>query len=92
MEIEIPINASDEADYQKEQMTATYPNIKRYVKEHYGVEVHSYYIAQVKRSCGLDMRENYYKARKEKPTPMKICPSDRAEYIKEALAYFGVIA
>lgn len=46
---------------------ATYPKIKEYVKEKYGVEVHSAYIAQVKRMCGLDVGENYNKSKKENP-------------------------
>ena len=37
------------------QEKATYSKIKEYVKEKYGVNVHTSYIAQVKRMCGLDM-------------------------------------
>lgn len=46
---------------------ATYQKIKVYVKEQYGVNVHTFYIAQVKRMCGLDMGENYNKSKKENP-------------------------
>ena len=37
------------------------------VKDKYGVNVHTSYIAQVKRMCGLDMGENYNKSKKENP-------------------------
>lgn len=33
MEVEIPIEAKDEAAYQKEQKKVTYTNIKNYIKE-----------------------------------------------------------
>lgn len=33
----------------------TYPKIKKYVKENYGVNVHTRYIAEVKRKCGLEI-------------------------------------
>ena len=43
----------------------TYPKIKEYIMDKYGVNVHTSYIAQVKRMCGLDMREHYNKFKKE---------------------------
>ena len=64
--------------------------IKEYVKEKYGVNVHTSYIAQVKRMCGLDMGENYNKSKKEIPE-VKQCPQEKVEYIKDALVYFGII-
>ncbi len=91
VEIEIPIEAKDEAEYQKEQKKATYTNIKNYIKERYGVEVHSSYIAQVRRLCGLDMRECYNKSKKEIPIRVSQCPDSKAKYIREALAYFEEI-
>lgn len=91
VEIEIPIEVRDEAAYQKEQKKATYTNIKNYIKERYGVEVHSSYIAQVRRSCGLDMRECYNKSKKEIPIRVSQCPDSKAKYIREALAYFEAI-
>lgn len=90
MEIRIPVKARDEEEYRTKQKKATYSNIREYVKEHYGIWINSNYIAQVKRSCGLDMRENHNKSKKENPVPMPICPDDKAQYIKEALVYFGV--
>lgn len=46
------------------------------MKEKYGVNVHTSYIAQVKRMCGLDMGENYNKSKKENPE-VKQCPRRR---------------
>ena len=68
----------------------TYPKIKEYVKEKYGVNVHTSYIAQVKRMCGLDMGENYNKSKKEN-AEVKQCTQEKVEYIKDALRYFGLI-
>ena len=62
---------------------ATYPKIKEYVKNKYGVNVHTSYIAQVKRMCGLDMGENYNKSKKENPE-VKQCLQEKLEYIKDA--------
>ena len=80
----------DELDITSAESKATYAEIKDYVKEKYGVNVHTSYIAQVKRMCGLDMRENYNKSKKEK-TNVKKCPQEKVEYIKDALKYFGLI-
>ncbi len=69
---------------------ATYGKIKEYVKERHGVNVHTRYIAEVKRMCGLEMGENFNKSKKENPK-VKHCPQERVEYIKDALKYFGLI-
>ena len=69
---------------------SSYPKIKEYVKNKYGVNVHTSYIAQVKRMCGLDMGENYNKSKKENPE-VKQCPQEKVEYIKDALRHFRLI-
>ena len=56
----------DEESNYTPQEKATYSKIKEYVKDKYGVNVHTSYIAQVKRMCGLDMGENYNKSREGK--------------------------
>ena len=38
---------------------ATYEQIKTYVLEQTGLKVSSLYIAQIKKKCGLDVRENF---------------------------------
>lgn len=87
--IEVTMEPDEESNYTPEEK-ATYQKIKDYVKEKYGVNVHTSYIAQVKRMCGLDMGENYNKSKKENPE-VKKCPQEKVEYIKDALRYFGLI-
>lgn len=87
--IEVMMEPDEESNYTPEE-NATYQKIKEYVKNKYGVNVHTSYIAQVKRMCGLDMGENYNKSKKENPK-VKQCPQEKVEYIKDALRYFGLI-
>lgn len=87
--IEITMKPDEESNYTPEEK-ATYPKIKEYVKNKYGVNVHTSYIAQVKRMCGLDMGENYNKSKKENPE-VKQCPQEKVEYIKDALKHFNLI-
>ena len=87
--IEVTMEPDEESNYTPEEK-ATYQKIKDYVKNKYGVNVHTSYIAQVKRMCGLDMGENYNKSKKENPE-VKQCPQEKVEYIKDALRYFGLV-
>ncbi len=87
--IEITMKPDEESNYTPEEK-ATYPKIKEYVKNKYGVNVHTSYIAQVKRMCGLDMGENYNKSKKENPE-VKQCPQEKVEYIMDALRHFGIL-
>ena len=87
--IEITMEPDEESNYTPQEK-ATYSKIKEYVKDKYGVNVHTSYIAQVKRMCGLDMGENYNKSKKENPE-VKKCPQEKVEYIKDALRYFKLI-
>ena len=87
--IEVTMEPEEESNYTPQEK-ATYSKIKEYVKDKYGVNVHTSYIAQVKRMCGLDMGENYNKSKKENPE-VKQCPQEKVEYIKDALKHFGLI-
>ena len=87
--IEVTMEPEEESNYTPEEK-ATYSKIKEYVKEKYGVNVHTSYIAQVKRMCGLDMGENYNKSKKENPE-VKQCPQEKVEYIKDALRYYKLM-
>lgn len=69
---------------------ATYQKIKEYVKEKHGVNVHTSYIAKVKRMCGLKLGENYNKSKKENPK-VKHCPQEKIGYIKEALEHYRLL-
>ena len=81
--IEVIMKPDEESNYTPQEK-ATYSKIKEYVKDKYGVNVHTSYIAQVKRMCGLDMGENYNKSKKENPE-VKQCPQEKVEYIKDGL-------
>ena len=87
--IEVIMKPDEESNYTPQEK-ATYSKIKEYVKDKYGVNVYTSYIAQVKRMCGLDMGENYNKSKKENPE-VKQCPQEKVEYIKDALRHFGAI-
>lgn len=87
--IEVTMEPDEESNYTPEEK-ATYQKIKDYVKDKYGVNVHTSYIAQVKRMCGVDMGENYNKSKKENPE-VKQCTQEKVEYIKDALRYFRLI-
>lgn len=87
--IEVTMCPDEESNYTPEEK-ATYQKIKDYVKNKYGVNVHTSYIAQVKRMCGLDMGENYNKSKKENPE-VKQCPQEKVEYIKDALRYYKLM-
>lgn len=76
----------------KEDVTekATYQKIKEYVKEKYGLNVHTKYIAEVKRKHGLPMHDAPNRVdvpKREYPG----CPKGKVKAIEEALRYFGVI-
>ena len=87
--IEVTMEPDEESNYTPEEKI-TYQKIKDYVKDKYGVNVHTSYIAQVKRMCGLDMGENYNKSKKENPE-VKQCPQEKVEYIKDTLKHFKLI-
>ena|GEM_PF-5863973 len=55
--IEIVMEPDGESNYTPTEKAA-YPNIKRFIKDKHGGNVHTSYIAQVKRMCGLDVGED----------------------------------
>ena len=67
---------------------ATYQKTKDYVKEKYGLNVHTKYIAEVKRKHGLSMHDAPNKVdvpKREYPG----CPEDKIKVIEEALKHFS---
>ena len=87
--LEVTMEVTADSNYLPKEK-ATYQNIKKYVKDNFGVNVHTRYIAEVKRMCGLEMGENYHKSQKENPE-IKHCPPAKMMYIEDALKYFGLI-
>jgi len=69
--------------------TATYPEIKAYVLEHFGLKVSSLYIAQIKEKCGFEKRLNYNIG--EGKSKELICPPDKEKAILEAFKHFGML-
>lgn len=80
----------DELDVTAAEKKVTYQKIKDYVLNKYGVKIHTRYIAEVKRMCGIEMGQNYNKSKKENPE-VKRCPQEKVEYIRDALKYYGEI-
>ena len=67
----------------------TYDNIKKWVKENYGFEVSSLYIAQTKDKTGIKVRENY-NIGEGKGVVLK-CPPEKEKAIMEAFKHFKMI-
>ena len=56
----------DEMDLTSAESKATYAQIKEYVWNKCQLKVSTLYIAQIKRKCGIELREHYNKSKKEK--------------------------
>ena len=69
---------------------ASYREINEYIEAKYGYKVHSAYIAQVKRECGIEMGENYNLSQCEDYEP-KLFTEEKRKAIKEALKQFNMI-
>lgn len=89
LKIEVTMEMDSDRNYSPEE-TATYQKIKEYVKDKYGINLHTKHISEVKRMCEIDMGENYNKSKKDNPD-VKHCPPEKIRYIKEALEHFGTI-
>lgn len=70
---------------------STYKKIKVYIKEKYGLNVHTAYIAEVKRDFGCDMVEAYNAVELLKRKSLHVTPEKRAA-ITDAIIHFGVIS
>ena len=70
---------------------ATYKENNEYVEEKYGFKLHSAFIAQVKRECGIrKMGENYNLSKSDDYEPREVTPEKRAAII-DALKHFNMI-
>ena len=69
--------------------SATYAEIKAWIKEQYNVSVSSLYIAQCKDACGFEKRENYNTGAEGHKVPN--CPEEKRELIMEAFKHFKMI-
>lgn len=69
--------------------SATYAEIKKWIKEQYNVSVSSLYIAQCKNVCGFEKRENYNTGAEGHRVPN--CPEEKKKLILEAFKHFKMI-
>lgn len=87
IEVEIELN---EMDLTSAESKATYAQIKEYVLEKFGLKVSTLYIAQIKKKCGIVLREHYNKSKKDKQV-IPQCTPEKEEAIMDALRHFKMI-
>ncbi|HEO3566036.1 TPA: 23S rRNA (uracil(1939)-C(5))-methyltransferase RlmD [Streptococcus agalactiae] len=80
----------DELDLTSAESKATYAQIKEYILEKFDLKVSTLYIAQIKKKCGIVLREHYNKSKKEKQS-IPQCTLEKEEAIMDALKYFKMI-
>ena len=80
----------DELDLTSAESKATYAQIKEYILEKFDLKVSTLYIAQIKKKCGIALRENYNKSKKEKQV-IPQCTPEKEEAIMDALRHFKMI-
>ncbi len=80
----------DELDLISAGSKATYAQINEYILEKFGFKVSALYIAQIKKKCGIELRENYNKSKKEKQV-IPQCTPKKEEAIMDALRHFKMI-
>lgn len=80
----------DELDLTSAESKATYAQIKEYVWNKFELKVPKLYIAQIKRKCGIELREHYSKSKKEKQI-IPQCTPEKEEAIMDALRHFKMI-
>ena len=80
----------DELDLTSAESKATYAQIKEYVWNKFELKVSTLYIAQIKRKCGIELREHYNKSKKEKQI-IPQCTPEKEESIMDALRHFKMI-
>lgn len=80
----------DELDLTSAESKATYAQIKKYILEKFDLKVSTLYIAQIKKKCGIALREHYNKSKKEKQV-IPQCTPEKEEAIMDALRHFKMI-
>ena len=80
----------EELDLTSAESKATYAQIKKYILEKFDLKVSTLYIAQIKKKCGIVLREHYNKSKKEKRV-IPQCTPEKEEAIMDALMHFNMI-
>lgn len=91
--IEITLD-TNEFEITRAEAKATYKQIKEYILEKHGVKVHTQFIAEIKRECGISERINYNKSSKseeEYNKSKRFCTEKNRQYILEAFEHFRMI-
>lgn len=79
----------DDSYLQGRKGSATYREIKEWIKAEYGMLVSSLYVAQIKDKCGFEKRQNYYIGENKSHVPN--CPPEKEKAILEAFKHFRMI-
>ncbi|WP_090816225.1 23S rRNA (uracil(1939)-C(5))-methyltransferase RlmD [Oribacterium sp. KHPX15] len=88
LEVEIDL---DELDATSAETKATYAEIRKYVADHNdGMHVSTLYITQVKKKCGIEIRENVWSHKSENAKQPQ-CPPKKEKAIVEALRAYQMI-
>lgn len=80
----------DELDLTSAESKATYAQIKEYILEKFDLKVSTLYIAQIKKKCGIKVKEHYNKSKKENQRVPQ-CTPEKEEAIMDALRHFKMI-
>lgn len=80
----------DEMDLTSAESKVTYAQIKEYVWNKFELKVSTLYIAQIKKKCGIELREHYNKSKKDKQI-IPQCTPEKEEAIMDALRHFKMI-
>ena len=91
--IEITLDSKD-LELTKSEIKASYREIQEYIWEKYNKKVHTAYIAEVKKMCGIIERENYNKSKKspkDYEKSVRHCPQEKVAMIKDAFQHFKMI-
>ena len=68
----------------------SYVQIKEYILEKFDLKVSMLYITQIKKKCGILLREHYNKSKKEKQF-IPQCTPEKEKAIMDALRHFKMI-
>jgi hypothetical protein len=69
---------------------ATYREIQDYVRDRYGFEAQTCWIAHVKELSGLQVRHAHNRQNKQRR--VKPCPPEKVEPIREALRHYRMLS
>ncbi|CVS12374.1 23S rRNA (uracil-5-)-methyltransferase RumA [Streptococcus pneumoniae] len=90
LDVDKHISVEIELDLTSAESKATYAQIKEYVWNKFELKVSTLYIAQIKKKCGIELREHYNKSKKDKQI-IPQCTPEKEEAIMDALRHFKMI-